>query len=381
MASLVPFDPFTQDFNLRLGDGTPLSISIADVDELFLYSIQISINYAAQLGASSILLIALLVLTKPDKRQSAVFILNSLALVLNIIRNVLQCLYFTSAFLKTYAHFGRDYSRVPRSAYATSIAATVLAVLLLICVEVSLVLQVRVVSFLLVPVYRRAIFTISAVIALLAVGFRLALCVENSRFIISLDPPSSLNWLESASNITTSISICWFCAAFVTKLGFALHERRQLGLKRFGPMQIIFIMGCQTLIVPGISHISTRIKLWIHANRVVPFPPAIFSLLQYVAHIPSMSSNALTVVVLFLPLSSLWASASPGIHNSLNPDTTARRRRKFFGRFPFASGGTFINDKILDSPSSIHDTVMSGESTILSPLKTTETSIYADRNA
>ena len=260
MASPVPFDPFTQDFTLRLDDGTPLSISITDVDELFLYSIQICINYAAQLGASTILLIALLVLTKPDKRLSPVFILNSLALLLNIIRNVLQCLYFTSPFLKTYAHFGQDYSRVPGSAYATSIAATVLAVLLLICIEASLVLQVRVVSFLLMPVYRRVIFVFSAITASLAVGFRLALCVENSRFIVSLKPPSSLNWLESASNITTSISICWFCAVFVTKLGIALHERRQLGLKRFGPMQIILIMGCQTLIVPGMSNISAGVK-------------------------------------------------------------------------------------------------------------------------
>lgn len=251
MASSVPFDPFTQSFTLLLKDRTPLSLSIKEVDDFVIYSIQICINYAAQLGASSILLLALFMLTKPDKRQSPVFILNSIALLLNVIRNVLQCLYFTGPFVQTYAHFGQDFSRVPRSAYATSIAATVLAVLLLICIEVSLILQVRVVSFLLTKVYRQAIFAISAVIALLAIGFRLALCVENSRLIISLKPPTSLNWLESASNITTSISICWFCAVFVTKLGIALHERRQLGLKRLGPMKIIFIMGCQTMTIPG----------------------------------------------------------------------------------------------------------------------------------
>ena len=101
-----------------------------------------------------------------------------------------------------------------------------------------------------------------------------------------------------------------------------------------------------------------------------------------------MSSNALTVVVLFLPLSSLWASAAPGVNSSLHFDATAKRRRKFFGRFQFASGGTFLNDKILDSPSSIHDTpssihdtVVSGESTVLSPLKPTEAYVYADRKA
>lgn len=251
MASSTHFDPFTQSFTLLLQNGTPFSLSIREVDEVVLYSVQICINYAAQLGASCILLIALLLLTKPDKRQSPVFILNSIALVLNVVRNVLQCLYFTGPFSKTYAHFGHDYSRVPRSAYATSIAATVLAVLLLIFIEVSLILQVQVVCVLLRKLYRQVIFVSSAIIALLAIGFRLALCIENSRSIISLEPPASLNWLESASNITTSISICWFCTIFVTKLGFALKERRKLGLERFGPMQIIFIMGCQTLTVPG----------------------------------------------------------------------------------------------------------------------------------
>jgi pheromone alpha factor receptor len=255
MASSLPFDPFTQPFTLLLQDGTPFSLSLVDLDDFILYSVEICINYAAQLGASCILLIALLLLTKADKRNSPVFILNAFSLVLNVIRNVLQCLYFTGPFSQTYAYFGQDYSRVPKSAYATSIAATVLAVLLLVCIEASLILQVRVVCAILKPLYRQAIFASSAIIALLAIGFRLALCVENSRFIISLEPPTALNWLESASNITTSISICWFCAVFVTKLGFALHERRRLGLKRFGPMQIIFIMGCQTLIIPGISYL------------------------------------------------------------------------------------------------------------------------------
>ena len=36
--------------------------------------------------------------------------------------------------------------------------------------------------------------------------------------------------------------------------------------------------------------------------------PAIFSIIQYYTSIPAMSSNVLTLVAIFLPLSSLWAS-------------------------------------------------------------------------
>ena len=257
MASNASFDPFSQSFDLHLGDGTLFSLSLVDLNDFILYSLEICINYAAQLGASLLLLIVLALLTKPEKRSSPIFILNTLSLALNVTRNILQCLYFTGPFSDTYAYFAQDYSRVPKSAYAESITATVLTFLLLVSIELSLLLQTQVVCLTLRKVYRHTILAVSLLIALTATGFRLALCVENSRYIISLTYLVPLNWLSSATNITTSISIFWFCAVFVTKLGFALNQRRKLGLRRFGPMQIIFIMGCQTLTIPGMKSVKS----------------------------------------------------------------------------------------------------------------------------
>ncbi|MCJ1469425.1 hypothetical protein MMC07_008058 [Pseudocyphellaria aurata] len=343
MDSPAPFDPFSQSFTLLLSDSTPFNVSIADLDDFILYNIQICINYGAQLGGSLVLLIALLLLTKPDKRLTPIFILNSISLLLNVIRNVLQCLYFTGPFSEAYAYFGQDYSRVPRSAYATSVAATVLTFLLLVCVESSLILQVRVVCVTLPRFHRQVIFTLSNVIALLAIGFRFALCVENSRYIISLIYLTQIKWLESGANITTTISVCWFCAVFVSKLAFALMERRKLGLDHFGPMQIIFIMGCQTLIIP-----------------------AIFSMLQYFTLIPAMSSNVLTAVTIFLPLSSLWASANMSTRTQPTsvPSTPASKStrfslKKFFSNSSSSgSAGPLITHKIFEGPLSPSGTVM-----------------------
>ena len=254
MSPAAPFDPFTQAFTLLLQDGTPFNVTVPDLDDFILYSVEICINYAAQLGASLVLLIVLALLTKAEKRSSPVFILNSVSLGINFIRNLLLCLYFTGPFSEIYAYFGQDYSRVPSSAYSTSVAATVFTFLLLICVELSLLLQTQVVCVTLRKSYRQIVTLLSIVIALLAIAFRLALCIDNARAIYSLSTLVSLTWLTSATNIMTSISVCWFSAVFLTKLGFALHQRRKFGLRRFGPMQIIFIMGCQTLIIPGRSH-------------------------------------------------------------------------------------------------------------------------------
>lgn len=266
MANSSLTDPFTQIITLHLADGTPLDVPLLELDEFMLYSVRMSINYASQIGASLVLLVILLLLTKPEKRRAPIFITNTLSLALVFIRNILQCLFFTGPFNKIYAYYGQDYSRVTGKDYGTSVAATVMTLLLLICVELSLLLQIRVVCCTLSKLYRAITYSTSILVATLAVAFRLALCVENSKAIVNLTYVSNTEWLEDASNITTSISICWFCAAFVTKLGFALRQRKQLGLDQFGPMQIIFIMGCQTLIIPG-EYIASFLEVGSVTNR------------------------------------------------------------------------------------------------------------------
>ncbi|KAI4164392.1 MAG: hypothetical protein LQ342_002039 [Letrouitia transgressa] len=251
MASSEDFDPFQQSFTLVLLDGTPFNVTIPDLDDFVRYSVQISINYAAQLGASLIFLIVLLLLTKPEKRKSPVFILNSVALAINVVRNLLQCLYYTGPFSEIYTYFSQDYSRVTASDYASQVTITVLSLLLLVCAELSLIMQVWVVCVTLRDLYKQGVTAFLVLVACLAVGFRFAFTIENAKLILSLNPPTSLNWLASASNIVTTISICLFSAVFIIKLGFALEQRRQLGMNHFGPMQILFIMGCQTLLIPG----------------------------------------------------------------------------------------------------------------------------------
>ncbi|KAI4248160.1 MAG: hypothetical protein LQ352_006005 [Teloschistes flavicans] len=347
MANTSAFDPFTQSFALLMSDGTPINITIPELDAFILYSVQISINYAAQLGASLLFLIVLLLLTKPEKRKSPIFIINSLALVFNVIRTLLQCLYFTGPFCEPYAYFSLDYSRVSTSDYANQVAITVLTLLLLICAELSLLLQVQVVCVTLRQIFQRLIFALSIIIAGLAVSFRLTFCIENARYILALKSLFPLEWLASATNIVTTISICWFCAVFVIKLGFALDQRKKLGVGTFGPMRIIFIMGCQTLIIP-----------------------AIFSIIEYFVPVPSMDSNVLSLVVIFLPLSSLWASAS----NDHRKRYTAQP--KFHGKLLGSDGsaltGPLVGEQFLIEPLSPSATATSrtSHSSLVPPTNT-----------
>ena len=254
MANNTSFDPFQQTFTLLDATGMPFNVSLADVDAVRLYGIQESIAMGVQIGACSILLIVLLLLTKSEKRTSPVFILNMLALALNVIRSVLDVLFWTGPFAQTYAYFAQDYSNVTISDTTIAVTGNLMTTLLQICVESSLCIQAYVVCITLRRLYKQVILAISILIALAALGVQFALMVENNIDTVNPQKENGLFSLVSANDIMITLCISWFCAIFVGKLGVALRERKKLGMEQFGPMQIIFIVGCQTLIIPGMYY-------------------------------------------------------------------------------------------------------------------------------
>ncbi|KAL1850031.1 Suppressor protein stp22 of temperature-sensitive alpha-factor receptor and arginine permease [Paecilomyces lecythidis] len=296
------FDPFTQSVTFHLADGSPLEVSVGELDDFVQYGIKICIVYSSQLGASLALLVLVLLLTKKDKRLSPVFLLNGSALIFNACRLICNCVYFTTEFSKVYPYFSGDYSRVPASAYANSILAVVFQVLLLIAIECSLILQTQVICVTIRQLYKNILLGVSVVISVLAVGFRLGLAVENSIAIVQAANFDAV-WLESATNITTIISICFFSCIFIAKLGHAIQRRKKMGIRRFGAMQVIFIMSCQTLVVPSI-----------------------FAILQYCVEVPEIDSFVLTLVAISLPLTSLWATSLTGNGSQASSGSTERNR-------------------------------------------------------
>ena len=251
MENSTLFDPFAQSFTLLTTDGTPFNVSIPQLNDFIYYNVKICINYAAQLGASLILLVVIVLLTKTDRRKSPMYIFNVLALTLNVIRMATSAVFFTGNWVEVYSVFARDYSKVTQGDYATSVASTIIDVILYACIEISLIIQMRVVCVTLRSIYRDALTILMVLIALVAFGFRLALCIANIRAILTTAYELDLARLSSAANISFTLAICCVCVVFIAKLGFALYQRRKLGVDQFGPMRIIFIMGCQTLFIPG----------------------------------------------------------------------------------------------------------------------------------
>lgn len=269
MATNTTFDPFTQVLTLLMPDGTtPFNTTFDQFDYFHHQTIQLALNKGSDLGATLLTLLTLLLLTAPAKRRTPAFALNVAALTTNAVRGVLKAVYLDGRMMDVYAQLVGDTARLRPVDYAVSVGESVGTLVTLGLVMMTLLLQVRAVvlvgtapsssssalrSWLAVVMQRRAVVLLvgCGVVAFVACGFQVALTVANVKAILAFSFQDGFLALQKDAQIVTMVSLSTFMAIFVAKLGVAMMQRRRLGQRQFGPMQVLFIMGCQTLIVPS----------------------------------------------------------------------------------------------------------------------------------
>lgn len=202
-----------------------------------------------------------MLVTRKEKLLSMVFMVNALALLFVTIRGIIFLCVITGPLYNFY-RYTLSYYNDMGNAKANSAAGEVITCLLTILVQLSLVLQVQIVCCNLEDWKRRGIMALSGLSAFTASAVRFALMVLNIHWnILNVERESqrtfnTLGKVASASNITFVISIGISAIIFSGKLWFAIRNRRALGIKQFGAMQIIFVMGCQTMLTPRKSSSS-----------------------------------------------------------------------------------------------------------------------------
>ncbi|OAL48990.1 hypothetical protein IQ07DRAFT_569186 [Pyrenochaeta sp. DS3sAY3a] len=281
------FDPWMQPITLYFQDGTNFTIGVEDLDNYRLYGCRLAINYGSQIGASVILLLVLLLLTRAEKRKSFIFLANAFCLTANTIRCILLCRFLTGSMWHPYSQFAGDWSRVTTSDLATSVASNTMTLLVTILIMVSLSLQVWVVCVTTAPFQRYMIMAVTSVMACIAIGYKATAVIYNIKQALLFEPIEPYKNYIGTSYVTQAASIILFSCVFTYKLGYAIIQRRRLNMPQFGPMQVVFIMGCQTMLIP-----------------------AIFSLLQFHKAVPEFGTQVLTIVCIFLPLSAIWAGVA-----------------------------------------------------------------------
>lgn len=245
------FNPHKQNISFFNPDGTTVTVSLNELDAINEANVKVCSIFASQIGACALLFTVLIMLTKPDKRRAPIFLFNAFSLLLVIIRSVLQILYFVGPWAETYNYVAYYYEDIPRSDKYTSLFAGVVQLVLHICIMLSLVLQIRVV-YAASPTINFVMTLISAAVAATSIGFVTVVVVQASQAIMS--GIGYNEWVYKVARGLFAGAIFFFSGVFCSKLAIAIRRRKVLNLKSFGPLQVIFIMGCQTMIVPGKPH-------------------------------------------------------------------------------------------------------------------------------
>jgi hypothetical protein len=183
------------------------------------------------------------------------------------------------------------------SMWTPPIMMAVLNPFLYASILVSLLLQVRVI-FAAERRHQLLITIFLSFIGLVEMGLQIAFQVG---FIIGRVNKTFMftEWLYLANSIVFIIFVGISCILFLYKLRTAILRRRQMGFKKFGPLDILFIMFAQCLVIPG-----TPLSCHVLTCCVV----IIYILDMSLPNFDNLSGLAQTFLVCSLPLSALWAS-------------------------------------------------------------------------
>ncbi|KAH8801708.1 fungal pheromone mating factor STE2 GPCR-domain-containing protein [Xylogone sp. PMI_703] len=300
------FSPFTQNLTILLGDGvSQFNFTIQDLDGYNYYNTASCISFGAQAGASLAMLVIILVLSSEKRKKTPIFIFNVLSLVLSFLNSLLLALYFVGPWSEVWTQFALDFTYVPTSAYATTVTSNVIAALLTVTVNTSLTLQAYTVCQNYQKRYKYIIISMAVLVLFSSVGFHFAQMVVLSYNTVRVTSSVGLEWIQTGSHSTETVSIWYFSMIFTVKLLYVLWERKQRGWKQWSAVRVLVLMSGCTMIIPSI-----------------------FAILEYVAvdSFPEAGSLALTIVALLLPLSSLWAAMANDADVSLNLSQLSQAR-------------------------------------------------------
>ncbi|TVY25078.1 Pheromone alpha factor receptor [Lachnellula hyalina] len=290
--TIMDFNPYTQNVTFLLADGvTPYSVSMATLDYDRSLDFAMAISYGAQIGACLLMLFCVLLLTTDAKRWGLLFNLNCACLFTGFLSRIFLSLFYTSSYERLYTYYSPETPQVPQSDTTVSIISAILPIFLTILVNLSLLLQAyTVLQTVQKRIIRFAALFFSGLVFLHAMTWRFAEAVVNVQAIATGSVFYGYNWLINGALAAETIAIWYFTIVFTTKLFMNLRARRLLNQPSWSKMEVITVMGLGTMIIPSIFAIIE----WTHPEK---FPEA--------------GSLTEILVILLLPLSSLWASVTP----------------------------------------------------------------------
>ncbi|XBW38210.1 hypothetical protein QEN19_003801 [Hanseniaspora menglaensis] len=264
--------------------------------------IKYAIIYGTRIGAAGIALLVLAIVTK--NKKSPIFVINMFSLLFIILQSGVYLKYLRSNYASVTYSFTYFEQMVKRSDIYTTGAANMLEVFLVFFVELSLVFQIY-------TLFKnndqkrigQTCVALSMSIGLATTALFFASAVKNIILVYQSTGSTGDTRLYNAAVICLASSINFMTVLLCFKLIQAIRSRRFLGLKQFDTFHILLIMSFQSLIIPSILYILAYALSAKHGSQ-------------------SLQAISTLIIVVSLPLSSMWAGSSNSTSNinTINPN-------------------------------------------------------------
>lgn len=232
-----------------------IPVWVPNVDHIMQIILGTSINYGSQIGASLLMLLVTLTLTSKSRFSRAATLINIAGLFISVIRCVLLALYFTSSYIEFYALFTGDHTYLRDNDTRISAVATFFSLPQLILIEASLFLQAYSMIKLWPSVWRAVVLVLSTLIAVCAIGFKIAAVTERMRSILGYYSAYASLWLYQVDLAFTATTIFWFCFVFIIRLVIHMWEYRSIlpPMGGVSAMEVLVMANGILMLVPGKS--------------------------------------------------------------------------------------------------------------------------------
>ncbi|CAB4252469.1 similar to Saccharomyces cerevisiae YFL026W STE2 Receptor for alpha-factor pheromone [Maudiozyma barnettii] len=280
-------------FTSIYGDGTDITFN--QMQDLVNKKMRQAIMFGVRCGAATLTIIIMWMISK--RKHTPIFIINQVSLFLIVIHSGLYFKYLLSSISSlaySLTGFHQVVSRYDIYVYG---AASIFQVLLVASIELSLVFQVKIMF---AGITQKKVgylaLLISGCLGITTVAVYFTTAIKS---MISVYQGVNTDYAKyfNIATILLSSSINFMTFILVVKLLFALRSRRFLGLKQFDSLHILLIMTCQSLLIPSVLFI---LAYSLDANSGTDV----------------LTTVATLLVVLSLPLSSLWATSNNNVSNT-----------------------------------------------------------------
>lgn len=292
--SLQPEDIYLNYSLSILGLNTTSRVLFGTLDSYMILNIKKSAVYNVAIGSCLVLMLLLWVIIK--NRKNVIFIINQVILLLMVIRSSLYLSYQVGPLASLSFTFTNILNDKLKISYNVVLASDVCQILLVGLIEMSMTYQIYIIFK--SPEVRKIGHLLCVIVSFLGIG-TISLYIYSvtlsSKSFYHLFVAGSTNvhqgsWVSNTPFILFSITINIMSVLLVVKLFFAIKTRRYLGLRQFDSFHILLIMATQTMVVPSVL-VIVNYFLTSQSDNL-------------------LSTCSFLLVVLSLPLTSMWAAAA-----------------------------------------------------------------------